>query len=543
MRKFLLTLAVLCGTVEAWAGPTDLPEITTDLENPIYYTISNTRSVSGKLIYWTEGGIKDANYVTNFNACKFYFTGDSYSNLKIHNAATKLLFSGVEGWTEEGVVVEIVETPHSSKAGVAIKFSGTALNEQNHANGYTTWNANDEGSIFVIQKAEEVLPEVGNTYYIEAPLFHNAQLVKKGLCVNEDGSLAWNTIDPTSNAYKWRLEVDNDGKWAYKNVSSNTYINGSSMSEEAKYGQHNYLGYGQWNIVISNFTIHANGHGSGFSENGNVVSWNGAANSASAWQFVNVDANDAFYANRYHDLVFPFKFTTDDANPILYSIKSGRGAEKWYQVSSDNKIELAAYADKDEQLWYFKKTTDGFVQLFSKEGKVVSYQNTNNGAEKIELRQLGENNWTNTWFFVRTGTEAPYTPYGLRTSDLQNYLSQNGGGNNKMGMWNAKPSDDSGSAMYINTPEGWLTELMKNVTPSVGDGVCSYKSSPEYEQAYSNATAALASSTGLAQAYEDLRKAFDALDLNMPENGKFYRLRCTGNGMKYMQYTQKTIIL
>ena len=52
-QKLLLFLSVLLTTAGAWAVPTDLPEITTDLNNPIYYTILNTRSKEpGGLMYW-----------------------------------------------------------------------------------------------------------------------------------------------------------------------------------------------------------------------------------------------------------------------------------------------------------------------------------------------------------------------------------------------------------------------------------------------------------------------------------------------------------
>ena len=163
LTHLLMMLCVFAGA--AWAGPTDLPQITTDLENPIYYTISNTRSTSGRFVYWTENGIKDNTPLQITDAYKFYFTGDSHSNLKIHNAATSLLFSGVGAWTEEGVACEIAVTPHSSNAGLAIKFNGTALNEQNFGPGYTTYNANDAGSIFVIESVDLVARPVGNKKY------------------------------------------------------------------------------------------------------------------------------------------------------------------------------------------------------------------------------------------------------------------------------------------------------------------------------------------------------------------------------------------
>ena len=129
---FLMTALFLCvGMVKA--AVTDVPEMSTE-GNIKWYTISNTRSTSGKYLYWTANGVKDANTLSG--ASLFYFTGEGDACF-IHNAATELLFSGAGAWTAEGVSCKISETPHSSKAGVAIEFSGTALNEQNQADGYT----------------------------------------------------------------------------------------------------------------------------------------------------------------------------------------------------------------------------------------------------------------------------------------------------------------------------------------------------------------------------------------------------------------------
>lgn len=153
MRKLLLTLAVLCGTVSAWAEVTDLPEMSTE-GNIKWYTIKNTRSTSGSYLYWAGDnvGVKDSN--TKTSKSFFYFTGTA-EKCYIHNSVNDKLFASQNSWTTEGTLCSISVTPHSSQAGVAIGFNGTFLNEQNSADGYTTWNANDEGSIFVIEAATE----------------------------------------------------------------------------------------------------------------------------------------------------------------------------------------------------------------------------------------------------------------------------------------------------------------------------------------------------------------------------------------------------
>ena len=338
---FLLTALFLCvGMVKA--AVTDVPEMSTE-GNIVWYTISNTRSVSGKYLYWTEAGLKDANTLSK--ASLFYFTAGAGDTCYIHNAATELLFSGAGAWTAEGVGCVISETPHSSKAGVAIEFNGTALNEQNYADGFTTWSADDAGSVFVIASVtatiqdviakleinkeannsifgeykydeesynalvaalavietatgEEVfaafetaaeimagltiaMPEEGKFYLIECPIFKAAQGVSKGL----NGTPGWNTISLADKSYYWTVEVK-DGAYALKNVATGTYLNGGSMSEAPVYAKLNSLGQQQFNIVVNGTTVHANGHNSGKGGSGNIVSWGGDANSASAWQFI-----------------------------------------------------------------------------------------------------------------------------------------------------------------------------------------------------------------------------------------------------------------
>lgn len=338
---FLLTALFLCvGMVKA--AVTDVPEMSTE-GNTVWYTISNTRSVSGKYLYWTEAGLKDANTLSK--ASLFYFTAGEAGTCYIHNAATDSLFSGAGAWTTAGVGCVISETPHSSKAGVAIEFNGTALNEQNHADGFTTWSANDAGSIFVISpvvatikeavaKIEEnkvagntifgqykyeeesynalvaalavlesaegeeffaafessaavmaslvlAMPEEGKFYVIECPLFKQVQGVSKAL----NSTPGWNTLNLADKNYYWTVEV-NDGSYALKNVATGQYLNGTSMSDAPAYAKLNSLGQQQFNIVVNGTTVHANNHASGKGGSGNIVSWGGEANSASAWQFI-----------------------------------------------------------------------------------------------------------------------------------------------------------------------------------------------------------------------------------------------------------------
>lgn len=140
----MLFCAFVC---TAWAAPTDFP-VMSEGENIKWYTLSNTRSASGKYLYWTASGVKDSNERTA--ASFFYFTG-SAEECYIHNYSTELLFSGTGAWTAAGVACKLSVSP--LETGFMIGFNGTFLNEQNYDNGFTTWgDVNDAGSIFFVEE-------------------------------------------------------------------------------------------------------------------------------------------------------------------------------------------------------------------------------------------------------------------------------------------------------------------------------------------------------------------------------------------------------
>lgn len=306
-------LMLLCA-VTAWAGPTDLPEITTDLENPIYYTIYNTRSQEpGGLMYYAgdEVGIKDGcTSAVLEDKYKFYFTG-SHDELYVHNAATTMRFASVGdgnkskgSWTEQGTAWAVGVSPKGN--GLAFGPQGglngnNCWNECNYNTGegnpdFTTWSANDDGSIFVVELASEyTFPETDKFYTIECPLFEKVQGVAKGLVASSDGSLKWNTVDLTDKNFYWVPTVNNDGTVTLKNLGTGLYINGDAVAETGTATLY-ALGASQFKIVSNGTTIHADGHSSGAGSNGGVVNWNGAANSASAWTFVKRQDPDAAQA-------------------------------------------------------------------------------------------------------------------------------------------------------------------------------------------------------------------------------------------------------
>ena len=333
-------LMLLCAVTTMWAGPTDLPQITTDVNNPIYYTIMNTRSSQpGGYMYFAgeSVGIKDEQVVTLEDKHMFYFTG-SHDALYVHNKATdkKLATIGngdkaAGSWTAEGTVWAVGVSPKGS--GLAFGPKGglngnSCWNECNYKTAadkpdFTTWSANDDGSVFVVGLAEESSVDVNSFYTIEAPLFEQVQGVKKGLVVDSEGNLGWNTIDLTNKNHYWVPTQVNGVTVALKNLGTEKYLNGDKVGDYLT-STLKILGQGQYNIVSNGTTVHANNHGSGSGSGSNIVSWGGGIGSASAWQFVEQQDPDAVKAIA---ITYNFTYNGQALDGYTQTVNTVTGAE------------------------------------------------------------------------------------------------------------------------------------------------------------------------------------------------------------------------
>ncbi|MBR5841486.1 MAG: hypothetical protein IKY64_02585 [Bacteroidaceae bacterium] len=297
-KKFTMLFAALLAFVGvAKADVTDLPQIST-VENPIYYTIVNTRSSQpGGLMYYAGDnvGLKDEQAIVLEDKHKFFFTG-SHEEMYVHNAATGLKLASVSSWTEAGAAWTVGVSPKGGGLAFGPKGglnSNDCWNEKNFAtdantSDFTTWSANDDGSIFIVDLAEDYVFPVSDLFYvIEAPLFEKVQGVKKALYVNAEGKAAWATEDLKNNNFYW-IPTVKDGKVALKNLGTDTYLSNTDgdMTDAVAEATLKILGDCSFNINIGEGTLHANGHGNGASANGTLTSWGGSAGSASAWRFV-----------------------------------------------------------------------------------------------------------------------------------------------------------------------------------------------------------------------------------------------------------------
>ncbi len=355
---FLVSLFLCAGTMLK-AGPTDLPQITTDLNNPIYYTIYNTRSAEpGGLMYYAgdEVGLKDGCSSTVLeDKYQFFFTG-THDSMYIHNKATANKLASVSSWTEAGAEWAVGVSPMGGGLAFGPKGgldSNDCWNDKNYATNETTsdftkWSANDAGSIFVAELVSSwVFPVADLFYVIECPLFEKAQgeAGKKAIYVNGEGKSVWGAEDLANHNFYW-IPVAVDGGVALKNFGTNKYLSKAdgTMTDEPVAVTFKALGDNSFNIRLDG-ALHAGGHSGGAGLSGWLTSWDGALGSASAWRFVQKEDPTALT-----EVVVTYSFTYGGEEKFTQTTTTFVG-EEWpavvvpYGVSASKPEGVIAEAD------------------------------------------------------------------------------------------------------------------------------------------------------------------------------------------------------
>lgn len=240
-RHFLLMVAtLLCSIAVRAEGATALPQMSTDLENPVFYTISNTRSTSGKYLYYAGDnvGLRDANDITL--ASLFYFTGTAEA-CYIHNAATTKKVASVTSWTDAGIEWTIGVTPYGDgTTGLCICPKGNTQsleywNEFTYNDAYTTYAANDAGSVFVIEpytgEAPEVKPSISSLADADPTKCYTINTAGRGAwTVSADGTMFSSTgyegfdIDPADTRQQFAILSANDEDYYLYSVSAGKFV-------------------------------------------------------------------------------------------------------------------------------------------------------------------------------------------------------------------------------------------------------------------------------------------------------------------------------
>ena len=150
MRKITSLLMLFCAFVAtAWAGPTDLPEMSTE-GNIKWYTIKNVRQQ--KFATYAGDNATMTQQASASAASFFYFTESTTTGaVKIHNyAAGDKLCAAYNSWTANGIDWYL----KAQSTGVSICTSTDEWNAWNDAGGggqlVEYWSASDAGSAWEI---------------------------------------------------------------------------------------------------------------------------------------------------------------------------------------------------------------------------------------------------------------------------------------------------------------------------------------------------------------------------------------------------------
>lgn len=256
----------------------------------------------------------------------------------------------------------------------------------------------------------------------------------------------------------------------------------------------------------------------------------------------------------------PVQITLDANTPVTYKIALQRDGAPILQY--DNSTAMVAVAstyllgDKS-QAWYFMPATDGKVYIMpyyaGNTTLALSANNFSEGNSKVKGMATGSEGYTQEWTITNEHMNEENRNVGWYNITCTSngtdtwYFSNYGGVANKMGFYN--DANDKGTLfkfeqVIIDKTEAYYalynyyTNDVKFATGSVvgGDAVGHFSAilAGAYNTAYNNATMVLGSETAAdddyTSAYNALVAANEALVINMPEEGKFYRLRSVARG-------------
>ena len=244
------------------------------------YSSNRMNNRDGKVAFWTAGyGAGSTFLVTKREMGKLGELIDAIDEI----AALNILPGTDPGYYSETSVAALY-----SALNEAGKLNETCTDDEITAAGgaiETAYNA----------LADTKAAAVTGNYYIIKSAFPDWTTGDKGL-YSDGGTAKWKDIDYNDASFYWLLEKIENGKYFFKNAGDSKYMNGKTGVANIS-GTNgatlNWVGTGQYNIVSNSVTMHTEGHSSGSGESGNIVSWNGEANSCSAWYLLTAEAPTA----------------------------------------------------------------------------------------------------------------------------------------------------------------------------------------------------------------------------------------------------------
>ena len=240
----------------------------------------------------------------------------------------------------------------------------------------------------------------------------------------------------------------------------------------------------------------------------------------------------------------PVKLTTDANNPVLYKIKINRTATTVLQF--DNATKQVAVASKGEigneyQAWYFMQGTDAesnddilIFPYWNEDATNATLRlgaaSTGNAAAAVWAVESGDATKTKqNWYITFDSGNTAEGWWNIRPEGKDNYFSNNGGVNNKMGFWNSSSDDGSEFQFVLDETDYSMSDayfaLLNQYNDCGGEvvggtriGTYSVESATEYNESYNNAAELLEAKNSTDAGYDEVREtlaaAFDALEYN-----------------------------
>ena len=354
MRKLLLLITALLtlGVSGAWADVTQ-PTLTTDANNPVYYTIKNFRSQN--YATYTGASSQLSQESTPTDASLWYFVENGNGVSIVPAAAPTLKLATHSSATASGDVWYLVENPYNTGYFCVSLTSGATANCWDDQTSHTRigfWQpaSNDyEGTSWILEKAYPVSLPKGKFLSIGTPIYNvgtgsNIQRASisatpttlNGASVELHAQYLVRFINAGEGVYNIQF-----GDGDYVKAPASTPGNGTTIvstavrSEGDSYAFYNTVPSGTtfgWNLGNNTGKIvDNNGRG------GNIVFWESGAVSAES-------GNNVWY-------IYPVNFT--DITSLSYTFDTSNGA--FFQSLTTNK---AAANNVYCNLWLSKNSAD-----------------------------------------------------------------------------------------------------------------------------------------------------------------------------------------
>ena len=391
-----------------------------------------------------------------------------------------------------------------------------------------------------IDAVSKILPTAGKYYQL-----HSALGFSETKAVYSDGANAkWMSLNEDDKRFYWQA-VNVGGNTVLQNAADSKFLKGAAHNSqwtvsattddacamdvvihtEAEHEK----GY-QYAIVMSDNQMHAAGHNSGNGSDGNIVSWPGDANTASAWYIVEVELPTFYtitYNFKYEDEVvytqsaelapgaafpamnvaLPYGVTSDF---VLPDGTVSENLTKDFTLSIDTPVHFEAAESGEPTVWYYAQmhgnsavtsyiedNGDGYIEwgsdksiaeadieshLWGFVGNIFDGYKVVNKSTGKAIKSTGSGSATMvniadaTAFIVTRNVYGTDNVYCFKNPSSNNYLNASGTTVNHYG------DNDNGSSLFFTKYEernitvsgaGWATMYL-NVPVYIPEGVNAY---------------------------------------------------------------------